>query len=137
MCPFISPTAVSAFAVYVGTSLYLLFNPRLLHRRRTDENKRRFRPYAHISHRGGAAESYENTVGGFRQVMDCQVRVVMMYSSWIHITMGDTMQKNSRSERWQYHRQKFNHSFVFLGFKLQALSADSPVLRGQMATMNI
>ena len=64
------PTAVSAFAVYVATSLYLLFHPRLLHRRRTDENRGRFRPYAHISHRGGAAESYENTIGGFRQVID-------------------------------------------------------------------
>ena len=62
----ICPTAVAAFAVYVATSLYLLFHPRLLHRRRSDENRRRFRPYAHISHRGGAAEAYENTIGAFR-----------------------------------------------------------------------
>ena len=74
LCP---QTVVSAFAVYVATSLYLLFNPRILHRRRTDENKRRFRPYAHISHRGGAAESYENTIGGFRQASD-----------WLLVTEG-------------------------------------------------
>ena len=61
---------LSALTVYVTTSLYLLFNPRILHRKRTDENKKRFRSYAHVSHRGGAAESYENTIRGFRQVLD-------------------------------------------------------------------
>ena len=60
------PAVLAAFAVYVATSLYLLFHPRLLHRRRSDENRRRFRPYAHVSHRGGAAEAYENTIGAFR-----------------------------------------------------------------------
>merc|ERR1712241_256784 len=72
-------TVVSAFAVYVATSLYLLFHPRLLHRRRTDENKRRFRSYAHISHRGGAAESYENTIGGFRHaIKECGTQMLEM-----------------------------------------------------------
>ena len=76
---------LSAFAIYVTTSLYLLFNPRILHRKRTDENKRRFQRYAHISHRGGAAESYENTIGGFRQGIEVQV--------WMRIVGLDLNQK--------------------------------------------
>jgi len=72
-------TVLSAFAIYVTTSLYLLFNPRILHRKRTDENKRRFQRYAHISHRGGAAESYENTIGGFRHaIKDCGTQMLEM-----------------------------------------------------------
>ena len=32
--------------------------------------KRRRRRYVHISHRGGAAETYENTVEGFRRAVN-------------------------------------------------------------------
>jgi len=70
---------LSALTVYVATSLYFLFNPRVLHRRRTDENKKRFRSYAHVSHRGGAAESYENTIGGFRHaIKECGTQMLEM-----------------------------------------------------------
>ena len=69
---------LAAFAVYVATSLYLLFHPRLLHRRRSDENRRRFRPYAHVSHRGGAAEAYENTIGAFRWAGEGWIPVLVL-----------------------------------------------------------
>ena len=37
---------------------------------RIDANKKRRRRYVHISHRGGAAEAYENTLQGFRRAVD-------------------------------------------------------------------
>ena len=37
---------------------------------RIDRNKKRRRRYVHISHRGGAAEAYENTLQGFRRAVD-------------------------------------------------------------------
>jgi len=61
----------ATFAAYVATSLFLLFNPRILHSKRIDTiKKRRRRRYVHISHRGGAAEAYENTLEGFRRAVN-------------------------------------------------------------------
>ena len=37
---------------------------------RIDTLKKRRRRYVHISHRGGAAETYENTLQGFRRAVD-------------------------------------------------------------------
>jgi len=55
-------------AGYVLASYFLLRNPQLLHRRERERGCR-FPKCAHISHRGGAGEAYENTLAAFRRAV--------------------------------------------------------------------
>lgn len=54
-------TIIASISSYALTSLALFNFPEILHK------KKSFRKITHISHRGGAGENYENTLGAFSQ----------------------------------------------------------------------
>lgn len=60
---------VALILLYVLVSLCFLFNPNILHSKRTAYNRANHGRYVHISHRGGAGEAYENTLGAYRNAI--------------------------------------------------------------------
>ncbi|XP_021952266.1 lysophospholipase D GDPD1 [Folsomia candida] len=59
------PAALGAFVTYAIASTFFWHYPHLLHKK-----KRVAFTAAHISHRGGSAEGYENTIRAFRNAID-------------------------------------------------------------------